>query len=69
MMSKFLGYREKVHHVHGQKRSIKCGFREKGCKVIAVRMQIDYVFPIGNKSDWKLKCVLFSALYTFHFTF
>ena len=53
MMSKFLGYREKVHHVHGQKRSIKCGDREKGCKVIAVRMHIDHVFPIGNKSDWK----------------
>ena len=53
MMSKLLGYREKIHHVHGQKRSVKCAYREKGCKVIVVLMHIDYLFPIGNKNDWK----------------
>ena len=53
MMFKFVGYREKVHHVHGQKRSFKYAYREKGCKVIVIRMHIDFLFPIGNKNDWK----------------
>ena len=53
MISKFAGYSEKIHHVEGQERSIKCAYREKGCKVIVVRMPIVYLFPIGNKNDWK----------------
>ena len=40
-------------HVQGQKRSIKCAYRENVCKVIVVRMYINYLFPIGNKNDWK----------------
>ena len=39
-----------MHHVQGQKCSIKCAYREKGCKIIVVRMHIDYLFPIGNKN-------------------
>ena len=54
-------------HVQGQKRSIKCAYRENVCKVI-VRMHIDYLFPIGNKNDWKWKYILFSTLHTFHST-
>ena len=53
MMSKFLGYRGKIHHVQSQKHSIKRAYKEKGCKVIVVHMHIDYPFPIGNKHDWK----------------
>ena len=53
MTSKFLGnIVGKMPHVQGQKRSIKCAYRENVCKVI-VRMHIDYLFPIGNKNDWK----------------
>ena len=63
MISKFLGYRKKMHHVPDQKRSIKCAYWEKGCKIV-VRIHIDYPFPIGNKND-----ILFSTLYTFHSTF
>ena len=53
MMSKFLGYRGKMRDVQGQKHSIKCAYKEKRCKVIVVHMHIDYLFPIGNKNDWK----------------
>ena len=53
MMFNFLGYSEKLRHVQGQKRSIVCAYREKWCKVIVVRMHIDYLFPIGKKNDWK----------------
>ena len=49
-----------MSHVQGQKRSIKCVYRvckcvyrEKRCKVIVVRMHIDYLFPTGEKNDWK----------------
>ena len=38
-------------HIQGQKCSIKCAYREKGCKVIVVRMHNDYLFLIGNKND------------------
>ena len=53
VMSRFLAYREKMHHLQGQKRSINCAYREKECKIIVVRMHIDYLFPIGKKNDWK----------------
>ena len=53
MMFNFLGYSEKLCHVQGQKRSIVCAYKEKWCKVIVVRMHIDYLFPIGKKNDWK----------------
>ena len=42
-----------MHHVQGQKRSINCAYGEKECKIIVVRMHIDYLFPIGKKNDWK----------------
>ena len=69
MMSKFLGYKEKRHHVQGNKRSIKCAYREKRCKVIVLCMHIDYLLPTGNKNNWKWKHILFSTLYTFRSTF
>ena len=40
-----------MHHVQVQKRSIKCTYKEKECKVIVVRMHMDYLFPTGNKND------------------
>ena len=39
-----------MHHVKGQKRSNKCAYREKGCKVILVYA---HLFPIANKDHWK----------------
>ena len=61
MISKFLGYREKMHHVPDQKHSIKCAYWEKGCKIV-VRIHIDYPFPVGNKND-----ILFSTLFILPF--
>ena len=43
------GYRGKIHHAQGQKRSIMCAYREKECKVIVVRMHIDS-FPLEIKT-------------------
>ena len=42
-----------MNHVKGQKRSIKCAYREEGCKIIVVRMHIDFPFPVANKDHWK----------------
>ena len=58
-----------MHHVQLQKRSIKCTYKEKECKVIVVRMHMDYLFPTGNKNDWKWKHIPFLTLYTIHSTF
>ena len=41
---------EKIHHIQGQRSSTKFAYGERGCKLILVRMHIDYLFPIGNEN-------------------
>ena len=50
MMSKFLGYRKKIHYVKSQKRSIKWTYRGSGCKLIAVCTYMDFLFLIENEN-------------------
>ena len=52
-----------MHHVQGRKRSIKCSYREKGCKVGVVRMHIDCLFPTGDKNDWRWKHTLLNTVH------
>ena len=60
-MTKFLGHRKKIHHVQGQRPSIKCVHRKRGCRLIVVRTHMNYIFPFGNEN------VLLCQLWT-HFT-
>ena len=42
--------KEKIYHVQGQKLSIKCTHRERGCKVIVVSTHMDYLFPTESEN-------------------
>ena len=50
MVSKFLGYRKKLHHMQDQRSSIKCAYRGRGCVLTEVRTRIYYLFLIGNEN-------------------
>ena len=41
--------KKKIHHVQGQKPSIKCAYKERESKLIVVRTQMYYLFPIENE--------------------
>ena len=49
--------KKKIHHVQGQKPSIKCAYKERESKLIVVRTQMYYLFPIENE-----KVILLSAV-------
>ena len=56
MAFKSVGWRKKMHHVEGHKPSIKCGYRERGSKLIVERTRMDYLFPIENENIFLSQC-------------
>ena len=41
---------EKIHHMQGQRPFIKCAHRKRVCRMILVRMHMNYLFPNGNEN-------------------
>ena len=41
---------KKMHHVQGQKPSIKCAYRERRSQLMVVRTHMDYFFPNENEN-------------------
>ena len=48
--------KKKMHHVQGQKSSIKCAYRERGSKLIVVRTHMNYLFLIENENLLLSQC-------------
>ena len=46
-----------MHHVQGQKPSIKCADRERGSKLMVVRTHMDYLIPTENEMYYCLSAV------------
>ena len=59
-----------MHHVQGHKPSIKCGYRERGSKLIVERTRMDYLFPIENENVFLSQCLHMSFyLMSFEYPF
>ena len=59
---------EKIHHIQGQRPSIKCVCEGREFKLIVARMHMGYPFPIGNEDVFLLSIVQIS-FYLLNFKF
>ena len=58
--------KKKIHHVQGQKPSIKCADRERGSKLMIVRTHMDYLIPTENENVLlSQRCIYFILPYKF----
>ena len=46
---------EKIYLIQGKKSFLKFACRKRGYQLIAVRMHMDYLFPIGNENLFSLQ--------------